>query len=90
MITVTKEAKKRIKEIIQQQTIDSEVAIRITFDNKHLKFGLSDKKEKDYVVKNAEGMNLLFIGNDSLFAFKNSIIYYRKAPSGSEFIIEKT
>lgn len=92
MITVTAIAKRKFKEILQNQTKDPEVAIRIKTSSQapnQLEFVLDKEKKEDYVVKNGNGTKLLLIAPDSLPSLAGAIIGYQKTSLISGFIIEK-
>ncbi|HUW22534.1 MAG TPA: iron-sulfur cluster biosynthesis family protein [bacterium] len=92
MLTVTATAKEKLKELLQKQITEPEVAIRITsspaMPNK-LELVLDKEKEEDQVVKSEKGIKLLLIASDLAPALKGLVIDYQETPQGTGFTISK-
>lgn len=89
MITVTKDAKEKLKETIEKHTKEPGVAVRIesvSSSQNRLELLFDKEKEGDYVVKDDEGTKLVFVSPDSVSAVKGAVIGYQK---NFGFIIEK-
>jgi len=92
VLTVTTAAKERLKEDLQKQTTDPEVAIRITrspSDPKRLKWVFDKQKEGDQVVETEEGTKILLIGPDLVSALEGFVVDYEETPEGAGFTISK-
>ena len=92
MLTVTVNAKEKLKEALQEQTADPEVAIRIipspSMPNR-LELVLDKEKEGDQVVESEEGTKVLLIGDDLAPALEGMIIDYQETPQGAGFTMSK-
>jgi Fe-S cluster assembly iron-binding protein IscA len=68
MLTVTSKAKKKLKEVLLDQTTNPKIAFRITpFSLRPTKFWLilDQEKEDDLIIENEGGRNIL-VANSSL------------------------
>jgi thioredoxin 1 len=91
MLTVTVNAKQKLKEALQQQT-DPETAIRIIpspSDPNQLQLALDKEKQGDQVVETEEGIKVLLIGPDLAPALEGMVMDYRETPEGSGFTMSK-
>ena len=92
MLTVTTTAKEELKEALQKQTTDPEMAIRIVSspsEPNRLKLVLDKEKEGDQVVETEEGVKLLLIGPDLISALEGFVIDYQETVEGADFTISK-
>jgi Fe-S cluster assembly iron-binding protein IscA len=92
MVTVTTAAKERLKEDLQKQTTDPEVAIRVTrspSEPNRLELVLDKEKEGDQVVETEEGTKILLIGPDLVSALEGFVVDYEETPEGASFSISK-
>ena len=92
MLSVTASAKEKLKEALQAQTPDPEVAIRVTrspSEPNRLKLVLDKEKEGDQVVEGEEGTKLLLIGPDLVSALEGMVVDYEETPEGAGFSISK-
>lgn len=93
MITVTAQAKERLKQALRKQTADPEVAIRITSNyhmSNRLELILDKEKSGDMVVHSTEGKKVLLVRRDMAKALKGFVIDYGKTGNGNDFIIAKS
>jgi len=92
MLTVTANAKEKLKEALQEQTTDLEVAIRIipspSMQNQ-LQLVLDKEREGDQVVEGEGGTKVLLIGSDLAPALEGVVIDYQETPQGTGFSISK-
>lgn len=92
MLTVTATAKRKLKEVLQEQATDPEVAIRITpspaMPNK-LELVLDKEKEGDQVVESEKGVKLLFITSELAAVLNGMVIDYQVTPQGTGFTISR-
>ena len=92
MLTVTTTAKDKLKEALQTQTTDPEIAVRIVsspLKPNQLEFVLDKEKEGDQVVETEEGRKVLFIGFDLISALKGMVVDCKETPEGTAFTISK-
>ena len=92
MLTVTATAKEKLKELLQKQITEPEMAIRIVPSPampKKLELVLDKEKEGDHVVKSEKGIKLLLIASDLAPALKGLVIDYQETPQGTGFTISK-
>ncbi len=92
MLSVTANAKEKLKQALQAQTPEPEVAIRITrstSDPNRLELVLDKEKEGDQVVESEEGTRLLLIGPDLVSALEGFVVDYQETPEGAGFTISK-
>ena len=90
MLTVTTNAKKKFKKLLQKQDSDKGFSIRITHSTSKkntFEFILDKEKESDQVVKSEEGINILLIGNDVASTLEGKTIDYHETPEGAGFSI---
>jgi Fe-S cluster assembly iron-binding protein IscA len=91
MLTVTAQAASKLKEAIQAQTEDPEVAIRIipsTSKPNQLDMALDKEKVGDQVVE-SEGVKVLFISSELAQALDGMVIDCQETPQGVQFSISK-
>jgi Fe-S cluster assembly iron-binding protein IscA len=92
VLTVTTIAKEKLKQALQKQTTDSEMAIRIVSSSSEpnrLELVLDKEKEGDQVVETEEGVTLLLIGPDLVSALEGFVVDYQETPEGAGFSISK-
>ena len=92
MLTMTPVAQKKLKETLKEETIASELYLRIlssTPGNARFDLALDKEREGDQVVKTGQGTKLLLIGADLAPALKGRVIDYQETPEGGHFIISK-
>ena len=93
MITVTAQAKEKLKQALRKQTADPEVAIRITSNyhrSNRLELILDKEKYGDMVVHSTEGKKVLLVRPEMAKALKGVVIDYGKTVNGRDFIIAKS
>ena len=91
MLTVTAQAAKKLKEAIQTQTTDPEVAIRLipsASRPNHLDMALDKEKEGDQVVE-SEGVKVLIVSAELTEVLDGMVIDCEETPEGSYFSISK-
>ena len=92
MLEVTTRAKEKLKEILQKETTDPEVAIRVIpgFSmSKRLDLILSKEKKGDQVVLSPAGIKILLIRYDLAQCFEGVVLDYNEKFQGGDFIINK-
>lgn len=92
MLTVTAKAKEKLKEALQKQTTDLEVAIRIIPSRStpnRLELVLDKEKEGDQVVESEGGTKVLLIGSDLAPELEGMVIDHQETPQGAGFSISK-
>jgi Fe-S cluster assembly iron-binding protein IscA len=92
MLTVTDTAKGKLKEALQEQTTDPEVAIRIIPSRStpnRLELVLDKEKEGDQVVESEGGTKVLLIGSDLAPELEGMVVDYQEKPQGAGFSISK-
>ena len=92
MLTVTTTAKEKLKQALQKQTTDPEMAIRIVSspsEPNRLELVLDKEKEGDQVVETEEGTKILLIGPDLVSALEGFVVDYQETPEGADFTISK-
>ena len=92
MITVTALAKEKLKQALQKQTSDPEVAMRITSNYRiahRLELILDKEKCGDKVVHSTEGGKVLLIRPDVANGLRGVVLDYGKTFYGTDFILEK-
>ena len=92
MLEVTTRAKEKLKEILQQETTDPEVAIRVTPGcsmSKRLDLVLSKEKKGDQVVLSPAGSKVLLIRHDFAQCFDGVVLHYKETFKGGDFVINK-
>jgi len=85
MLTVTTTAKEKLKETLQKQTTDPEVAIRIVSSPskpKRLELVFDKEKEGDQVVETEEGRKVLLVGQDLISALEEMVVDCKETPEG--------
>ena len=92
MLTVTPTAKDKLKETLQKQTTDPEVAIRVTSLHctpHRLELALDKEKMGDRVVASEEGFKVLLIGAKLAHGLTGIVLDYKETFYGADFIISK-
>jgi Fe-S cluster assembly iron-binding protein IscA len=92
MLTVTTTAKDKLKETLQNQTRDPEVAIRVTSlhaRENRLELVLDKEKKGDQVVASEEGIKVLLICSKLAQGLTGIVLDYKETCCGSDFIISK-
>lgn len=91
MLTVTAQAAARLKEAIQAQTEDPELAIRLVplaSRPNQLDMALDRKKEGDQVV-DSDGFEVLFVSAELTQALDGMVIDCQDTPQGPQFSIAR-
>jgi Fe-S cluster assembly iron-binding protein IscA len=91
MLTVTAQAAAKLKEAIQAQTEDPELAIRLVpsvVRPSQLDMALDRKKESDQVVE-SEGFEVLFVSAELTQALDGMVIDCQDTPQGAQFSITR-
>ena len=91
MLTVTAQAAGKLKEAIQAQTKDPEVAIRLVPSSSspnQLDMTLDKEKEGDQVVE-SEGAKVLFVSPELTQALEGMVVDCQETPQGVQFSISK-
>jgi len=91
MLTVTANAKEKLKEALQEQA-DPEMAIRIIpspSNPDQLQLALDKPKEEDQVVESDDGIKLLLVGPDLAPALEGITMDYQETPQGSGFTMSR-
>jgi thioredoxin 1 len=91
MLTVTANAKEKLKEALQQQA-DPEMAIRIILSPSNpneLQLALDKPKEEDQVVESDDGTKLLLVGFDLAPSLEGITMDYQETPQGSGFTMSR-
>jgi Fe-S cluster assembly iron-binding protein IscA len=91
MLTVTALAAEKLKEAIQAQTTDPEVAIRLipsASRPNQLDMALDKEKEGDQVVE-SEGAKVLFVSSELTQVLDGMVIDCQETPQGVQFSISK-
>lgn len=92
MLTVTATAKVKLKETLQKQTDDPDVAIRVTSLHcppNRLELVLDKEKKGDTVVACEEGLKVLLIGSRIANGLTGIVLDYRETLYGGGFILAK-
>ena len=92
MITVTAQAKEKLKQALQKQTSDPEVAMRITSNYQianRLELILDKEKRGDKVVRSTEGSKVLLVRPEIANGLRGIVLDYGKTFYGTGFIIAK-
>ena len=92
MLTVTPMARNKLKETLQKQTADPEVAIRVTSLHstpQRLELVLDKEKKGDQVVESAEGLKVLLICAELAQRLNGIVLDYKVTFYGADFIIVK-
>jgi len=92
MLTVTTTAKDKLKETLQKQTSDPEVAIRVTSlhpRENRLELVLDKEKKGDQIIASAEGFKLLLICDKLARGLTGIVLDYTETFYGTDFIISK-
>lgn len=88
MLTVTASAKEKLKEALQQQQADPQMAIRIIASPSNpnqLQLALDNPKGEDQIVESDDGKTLLLVGPDLALALEGVVMDYQETPQGSGF-----
>ncbi|MCK4369323.1 MAG: hypothetical protein KAV68_06690 [Dehalococcoidales bacterium] len=91
MLTVTAQAASKLKEAIQAQTEDPEVAIRLTPSTSRpnqLDMALDKGEEGDQVVE-SDGAKVLFVSSELAQVLDGMVIGCQETPEGVQFSISK-
>jgi Fe-S cluster assembly iron-binding protein IscA len=91
MLTVTAQAAAALKEAIQAQTEDPELAIRLVPSASRpnqLDMALAKKKEGDQVV-DSDGFEVLFVSAELTQALDGMVIDCQDTPQGPQFSIAR-
>jgi len=89
---VTATAKEKLEEVLQAETTEPEVAIRIIASPSQpnrLEFVLDREKEGDQVVESEGGIKVLLIEPDLAPALDGLVIDHQETPEGEGFTISK-
>lgn len=92
MLGITVKAKEKLKEILQDHTMDPEVAIRIipnSSDPKRLDLILDKEKRGDQLVISDGDMKLLLIKPDLALWLEGITLDYSGTAQGGDFTIKK-
>ena len=92
MLGITAKAKEKLKEILQEHTMDPEVAVRIipnSSDSKRLDLILDKEKRGDQLVISDEGMKLLLIRLDLAQWLEGITLDYSETVRDGNFTIKK-
>jgi thioredoxin 1 len=90
MLTVTASAKEKLKEALQQQQADPQMAIRIIASPSNpnqLQLALDNPKGEDQIVESDDGKKLLLVEPDLASALEGVVMDYQETPQGSGFTI---
>jgi len=91
MLTVTAQAAEKLKEAVQSQTTDPDVAIRLIPSSSRpnqLDMALDKEKEGDQVVE-SEGAKVLFVSSELAQVLDGMVIDCQETPQGVQFSISK-
>jgi Fe-S cluster assembly iron-binding protein IscA len=91
MLTVTTAAAEKLKEAIQAQTTDPEVAVRLIpspSNPNQLAMALDKEKEGDQVVE-SEGVKVLVVASELSEALDGMVIDCQDTPEGAQFSLSK-
>lgn len=91
MLTVTAQAAAKLKEAIQAQTEDPELAIRLVPSAarpNQLDMALDKEKEGDQIVE-SEGAKVLFVSAELNQALDGMVIDCQETPQGPQFSIAR-
>ncbi len=91
MLTVTAQAAEKLKEAIQAQTEDPEVAIRLIPSSSkpnQLDMALDREQEGDQVVE-SEGVKVLLISSELTQVLDGMVIDCQETPQGVQFSISQ-
>jgi len=91
MLTVTAQAAAKLKEAIQAQTEDPELAIRLVPSAarpRQLDMALDKEKEGDQIVE-SEGAKVLFVSPELTQALDGMVIDCQETPQGAQFSIAR-
>jgi Fe-S cluster assembly iron-binding protein IscA len=92
MFKVTERAVKKLKETLQEQTQDPEVAIRIIVSPStpnQLELVLDKEREGDEVVQTEDGTVVLLISSSLALALKGMVMDWQHTAEGERFTISK-
>ena len=92
MITVTTQAKEKLKQALQKQTSDPDVAMRITSNYQianRLELILDKEKRGDKVILSTEGSKVLLVRPEIANRLRGIVLDYGKTFYGTDFIIAK-
>jgi len=92
MLIVTPRAKEKLKEVLQKQTTDPDVAIRVTSNHSMphcLDLVLDKEKKGDQIVESEEGIKVLLIRSDLAQGLEGMVLDYKETHHGADFTISK-
>ncbi len=91
MLVVTTTAKEKLQEVLERQTTEPEVALRVTPPHTHnrLELLLDRAKRGDRVVQAKNGTALLLIRPELAQRLSGIMLDYRETARGSDFIIAR-
>lgn len=92
MLTMTTTAKEKVKEALQKETTDPEIAMRVVLSPSkpdQLMLVFDKEKEGDQVVTTEEGRKVLLIGADLGPMLDKMVIDYQETPERTGFTISK-
>ena len=92
MLTETPTAKDKLKETLQKQTPDPDVAIRVTSLHSapnRLELVLDKEKKGDQVVASEEGFKVLLICSRLAQGLSGIVLDYKETFYGADFILSK-
>jgi len=92
MLTVTATAKEKLKETLQELTMDPEETLRLIPDPSNpnqLVFTLDKEKEGDQVVGSEDGSKVLLVAPELARALGGTVIDYQETPEGAAYTISK-
>ena len=92
MLTVTATAKEKLKETLQELTMDPEETLRLIPDPSvpnQFAFTLDKEKEGDHVVESEDGSKVLLVTPDLARALGDTVIDYQETPEGAAYTISK-
>lgn len=92
MLTVTAQAKEKLREVLARQTMDAEVALRVTPNHpmqSRLELVLDRAKKGDQVVQAQSGVTVLLICSDLSEKLTGIMLDYGETTHGPDFVIAR-
>jgi len=92
MLTVTAQAKEKLREVLERQTMEAEVALRVIPNHpmqSRFELVLDRVKKGDQVVQAKSGVTVLLIRSDLAEQLTGIMLDYRETTHGPDFIIAK-
>ena len=89
MLVVTTTAKEKLQEVLERQTTEPEVALRVTPTHNRLELLLDRAKRGDRVVQAKNGTALLLTRPELAQRLSGIMLDYRETARGSDFIIAR-